>query len=83
MKTDKESHAFSVELKHKKHLKTIAIPSNGNGSVVVEGFLGELVNICFVEGSLLETHGVNGCFRIDLEPEEAHKLFNAVVKEVK
>jgi len=70
MKTDKESHAFSVELKHKKHLKTIAIPSNGNGSVVVEGFL-------------LETHGVNGCFRIDLEPEEAHKLFNAVVKEVK
>jgi hypothetical protein len=83
MKIGKESHAFSVELNHKRHLKAVAIPSNGNGSVVVEGFLGELVNLGFVEDSLLEIHGVNGSFRIDLKLEEARKMFNATAKEVK
>jgi hypothetical protein len=83
MKTGKKSHAFSVELNHKRHLKVVAIPSNGSGSVVVEGFLGELVNLGFVEGSLLEIHGVNGSFRIDLKCEEARKIYNAAVKEVK
>jgi hypothetical protein len=83
MKTGKESHAFSVELNHKRHLKTVAIPSNGNGSVVVEGFLGELVNLGFVEDSLLEIHAANGSFRIDLKREEARKMFNLSAKEVK
>ncbi len=83
MKTDKEPHAFSVELNHKKHLKTVAIPSNGSGSVVVEGFLGELLNLGFVEDSLLEIHGVNGSFRLDLKRGEAHKMCNAALKEVK
>ena len=83
MKTGKESHAFSVELNHKRHLKTVAIPSNGNGSVVVEGFLGELANLGFVEDSLLEIHGANGSFRIDLKREEARKMFNLSAKEVK
>jgi hypothetical protein len=83
VKTGKESHAFSVELNHKRHLQTVAIPSNGSGSVVVEGFLGELVNLGFVEGSLLEIHGINGSFRIDLKREEVRKMFNAATKEVK
>jgi hypothetical protein len=83
MKTNKKSHAFSVELNHKTHLKAVAIPGNGSGSVVVEGFLGELVNLGFVEDSLLEIHGVNGSFRIDLKREEARKMCNATVKEVK
>ncbi len=83
MKTDKETHAFSVELNHKKHLKAVVIPSNGSGSLVVEGFLGKLLNLGFVEDSLLEIHGVNGSFRIDLKREEAHKICNAILKEVK
>ena len=83
MKMNKESHAFSVELNHKIHLKTVAIPSNGNGRVIVEGFLGKLANLDFVEDSLLEIHGVNGSLRIDLKREEARKMFNAATKEVK
>jgi hypothetical protein len=83
MKTNKESHAFSVELNHKRHLKTVAIPSNGSSTVVVEGFLGELINLGFVEDSLLEIHGMNGSFRIDLKLEEVRKMFNTAVKEVK
>jgi hypothetical protein len=83
MKRAKRTHAFSVELNHKRHLKTVAIPSNGSGSIIVEGFLGELENLGFVEDSLLEIHGVNGSFRIDLKREEARKMCNAAVKEVK
>lgn len=82
MKTNKKSHAFGVELNHKRHLKTVAIPSDVNGSVVVEGFLGELVTLGFVEDSLLEIHGVNGSFRIDLRREEVGKMCNVAVKEV-
>jgi len=82
MKANKKSHAFGVELNHKRHLKTVAIPSNVSGGVVVEGFLGELVTLGFVEDSLLEIHGMNGSFRIDLRREEARKICNAAVKEV-
>ena len=74
MNTNSESHAFSVELNHKKHLKTVAIPINGKGSVVVEGFLGELTTVSFVEDSLLEIYGENGVFRIDMKPEEAPQM---------
>jgi hypothetical protein len=73
MNTNPKSHAFSVELNHKKHLKTVAIPINGKGSVVVEGFLGELTTVSFLEDSLLEIHGESGVFRIDMRPEEAPK----------
>lgn len=82
MKANKKSHAFGVELNHKRHLKTVTISSNVNGSVVVEGFLGELVTLGFVEDSLLEIHGVYGSFRIDLRREEVRKMCNAAVKEV-
>jgi len=82
MDNNQRSHAFSVELKHKKHLKTVAIPINGKGNVVVEGFLGELTDVGFVEDSLLEIHGENGIFRIDMKPEEAPQMPN-VKKGVK
>ncbi len=49
---------------------------NGRGTVVVEGFLGELTNVGFVEDSLLEIHGENGVFRIDMKPEEGPKMSN-------
>jgi hypothetical protein len=74
---------LKLDLNHKRHLKTVAIPSNGSGSVIVEGFLGELVNLGFVEDSLLEIHGVNGSYRIDLKRGEARKMCNAAVMEVK
>ena len=77
MENNQESHAFSVELNHKKHLKTIAIPINGKGSVIVEGFLGSLTNVGFVEGSLLEIHGENGVFRIDMKLEEGQQMLYA------
>ena len=57
--------------------------SVGDGGINVEGFLGELVNLGFVEDSLLEIHGANGSFRIDLKREEARKMFNLSAKEVK
>ena len=74
MNINSESHAFNVELKHKKHLKTVAIPINGGESVVVEGFLDDLTNVRFVEDSLLEIQGENGVFRIDMKPEEAPQM---------
>lgn len=77
-----KTHAFSIELKHKKYLKTIGIPTNGHANVVIEGFLGKLLKAEFVEDSLLEIHGVNGVFRIDMKPQEALQISN-IYKGVK
>jgi hypothetical protein len=84
MKKTKENHAFSVELNHKEHLKTVAIPSGTNDNVIIEGFLGILQELNFVEDSMLEIQGVNGTIRVDMDCEDIKKLFKTKAeKEVK
>ncbi len=75
MKKAIENHAFSVELTHKEHLKTLAIHSSTNDVVIIEGFLGKLGNVAFVEDSMLEIQGVNGTLRIDMDIQDIKKLF--------
>ena len=74
--SDPESHAFSIELKHKKYLKTVGIPTNCQGMVLIEGFLGKLSSVSFVESLLLEIHGENGVLRIDMKAEEVSQVAN-------
>jgi hypothetical protein len=51
--------------------------SNRKGEkVLVEGFLGELEEMSFVEGAMLELRGSNGVLRMDLKEEELEKLFS-------
>jgi hypothetical protein len=75
-----DNHAFSVELHDREHLKTLNIPSGESNEIVVEGYLGHLLNIAFVEGSMLEIQGVNGTLRLDIDGQEIQKL---LAKEVK
>jgi hypothetical protein len=84
MKNPQENHAFSVELAHREHLKTVAMPSDGNSNALIEGFLGKLQAACFVEDSMLEIQGVNGTIRIDMTSEQFTKLLERQAqKEVK
>jgi hypothetical protein len=83
MNCAEKSHAFSIELKRKEHLKTVAIPSSANDNVVIEGFLGELLSIGFAENVLLEIEGTNGTLRIDMKNEELLKLVQKSDGEVK
>ena len=70
------SHAFSVELKSKEFLRNVMISNRAEETVFIEGFLGELKEVSFVEDAMLELKGNNGVLRIDLKEEELKRLFS-------
>jgi hypothetical protein len=67
-------HTFSIELKSKEYLKRVAIPTEAEDNLLIEGFLGELEEIDLVEGVMLEIKGANGILRMDLKEEELNTL---------
>ena len=67
-------HAFSIEMRSKEFLRHISLSDKAQDPVLIEGFLGELEEVGFVESSMLEVRGVNGVFRIDLKEGELRNL---------
>jgi hypothetical protein len=61
-------HAFSIEL-------DIAKLNEIGDRLLIEGYLGELAEICFVEDSL-EIKGFEGNLKIKLNEEELRTLLN-------
>ncbi len=72
-KTGKERF-FSLELKSKSDLKSVSIPNGARENVLVEGTIGELVQIGFAEGVVLEIMGGKGVLRIDVTEDEVSQL---------
>lgn len=66
-------HAFSIEMKSKKHVKNISISDEAHDRVLFEGNLGELLDLSLVEGDILEFIGVNGTLRVGLTEEQLRK----------
>ena len=64
----KNDHAFSIEL-------DIAKLNEAGDRLLIEGYLGELIEIVFVE-DLLEIKGFEGNLRIKLNEEELGALLN-------
>lgn len=69
-------HMFSIELKSKECIKQLALPSEHEGNVLIEGFLGTLKTLHFVEGIMLEIEGTNGCLRMDFSEDEWKELLS-------
>ncbi len=70
-------HLFSIELNSKEYLKSLALPSENGGDVLIEGFLGDIRSLSFTEGIMLEIEGTNGVLRLDLSKEELEELLPA------
>jgi len=66
-------HAFSVEMKSKKFVKSISISNEAHDRVLFEGNLGELLELSLVEGDVLELIGVNGVLRVEFTRELLRK----------
>ena len=75
-RTGEGEHAFSIELESKQYVKRITMSNEAGDRVVIEGFLGELGELSFVENAMLEIKGVNGTLRMDLNEEEFRKLLS-------
>jgi hypothetical protein len=71
-----KNHAFSVEMKSKKYIKTISMSNDTHEGVLFEGFLGELEELGMVEEVILEVKGSNGTLRIDLNEDELRKMLD-------
>jgi hypothetical protein len=66
-------HSFCVEMKSKKHVKSISISDEAHDRVLFEGNLGELMELTLVEGDVLEFIGVNGVLRVGLSKQQLRK----------
>lgn len=68
-----KEHAFSIEMRSKEHLKKVSVSNMTYEGVLIEGYLGELLEINMVEGVIFEIMGINGTMRVDLDEEDLRK----------
>lgn len=67
---------FSAVLDSKKQVKNITLTDDINQKVFFEAEIGQLEQVEFTEGLLLEIVGTKGVLRIDLPIETIRKLVN-------
>jgi len=65
---------FSAVLDSKKQVKNITLSDNVNQKVFFEADIGQLEEVKFTEGLLLEVVGTQGVLRIDLPVETLRKV---------
>ncbi len=65
---------FSIELKSKEYVKSLALHNAEMGNVLIEGFLGKLEQVNFIEGLMLEINGANGSLKMDFSKKELARL---------
>ena len=73
MNTKTNKHAFSIELRSKRYL-SLDQPEDVDGSVLIEGSLGDLKKLIFVEGAMLHFEGARGTLRLDITEDEWVRL---------
>ena len=73
MNTKTNKHAFSIELRSKSYL-SLDQPKDVDGSVLIEGSLGDLKKLIFVEGAMLHLEGTRGTLRLDITEVEWNHL---------
>ena len=76
-----KKHTFSVSLEKEDGLKNLCIGSEFGPKVEIEGNLGKLERINFVENAILEIRGTGGILRIDFDRETFEKLSKEVEKK--
>jgi hypothetical protein len=65
---------FSIELLSKNYVEQLSMSSKSRYGVYFEGYLGEVKDLNFVNGGMLEICCAYGIFRIDISEEKMRKL---------
>jgi hypothetical protein len=73
--------SFSIELHSKTQVERISIPNDKVDSFLIEGSLGELINLGIVDGEMLEITGSRGTLRTDLRESELVKALHLPVTQ--
>jgi len=69
-----KKHTFSVSLEKEDGLKNLSFGGEFGPKVEIEGNLGKLEEIIFVENATLEIRGSGGILRMDLNKEAFERL---------
>ena len=69
-----QEHMFSIELNSSRYVKNLSLATDCDEGVLMEGFLGEIEDIDFTEGIMLEINGTKGVLRMDLSKKEWNEL---------
>jgi len=67
---DNNERFFSIELNSKHQIKSISMTEGQKESTLIEGTIGNLVEVTFTEGIVLEVRGTKGTLRLDLQAKE-------------
>jgi hypothetical protein len=78
-----DEHSFSIELKSKKHVKTIALTNKIQNRILLEGSLGKLEEITLIEERVVELKGANGTLRLDICEDELLQLLKPKKKKTR
>ncbi len=68
----KNACGFTIELESRNQVKSVAVP-NGAQGVLIEGTIGTLKRVGFLDGVVLEVAGENGTLRVDLARDDLAK----------
>ena len=75
----KDKRTFSIELRSKRDVKNISL--DGDEKVLIEGSIGSLIRVQFLEDLVLEVVGSNGELRLDLGVNDLHQPQKAELEE--
>lgn len=70
------THMFSIEILSREFVTHIILSKESRNRVYFEGFLGDISELGFVNGGMLEIRGINGTFRIDISKEKLRKMLD-------
>jgi len=68
-------HSYSIETT-RDHLGYVEVSDRPRGLTIIEGELGEIVDLEFIEGIVLQISGHYGVIRIDITSDELRNVFN-------
>ena len=77
---DKRSRSFSLELEKRELIKRISLPEGSGDRLMIEGFIGKLVEVEIIEDILLQIKATNGVLRIDLIRNELKRTLRGKKK---
>ena len=66
-------HIFSIEMKSKRHVKSISVSDDTRDLVLFEGNLGEFRDLSVSDGDVLELIGENGVLRLSVTREQLQR----------
>jgi hypothetical protein len=61
-------NGFSIELCHKKYVKSVTLSNHSHDRALFDGVLGSISSVNILEDSVIEFIGKNGVIRIDIDP---------------